>query len=107
MAIASLWRSASGTTRFTKPQDKASVAGKRSANIESSIARLQPIIRGKYQDNLEFMQWMKAYYEMHQPIDGYDALVQPAAEVTSRASADELGCFYALVDASSHVSVFA
>ena len=34
------------------------------------------LIRAKYQDNLEFMQWLKAYYEMHQPVDGYDAVAQ-------------------------------
>jgi len=30
------------------------------------------LIRGKYQDNLEFMQWFKRYFEMHTPAEQYD-----------------------------------
>lgn len=30
------------------------------------------LIRGKYQDNLEFMQWCKAFCERHQVAEGYD-----------------------------------
>jgi RP/EB family microtubule-associated protein len=30
------------------------------------------LIRAKYQDNLEFMQWFKRFFEMHTPTEGYD-----------------------------------
>lgn len=31
------------------------------------------LIRGKYQDNLEFMQWFKRFFEMHTPAEDYNA----------------------------------
>jgi hypothetical protein len=31
------------------------------------------IVRAKYQDNLEFMQWFKRYVETTGPTQGYDA----------------------------------
>jgi len=33
------------------------------------------LILGKYQDNLEFMQWMKRYYDLNAPGE-YDALTR-------------------------------
>lgn len=37
------------------------------------------LIKGRYQDNLEFMQWLKAFYEMQGvPSEGYDAVGQRA-----------------------------
>ena len=35
---------------------------------------VQLLIRGKYQDNLEFMQWFKRFFELNYNGDAYDAL---------------------------------
>jgi RP/EB family microtubule-associated protein len=32
------------------------------------------LIKGKYQDNLEFLQWMKRYYDLHNPGVEYNAV---------------------------------
>ena len=34
-------------------------------NIEKK-AEVEKLCRGKYQDNLEFMQWFKRFFELHQ-----------------------------------------
>mgnify|MGYP002005826094 CR=1 FL=1 len=38
----------------------------------SKPVEVNRLIRGKYQDNLEFMQWFKAFYDGQRPVDGYD-----------------------------------
>eukprot|EP00638_Chattonella_subsalsa_P014097 CAMPEP_0117780060 /NCGR_PEP_ID=MMETSP0948-20121206/1997_1 /TAXON_ID=44440 /ORGANISM="Chattonella subsalsa, Strain CCMP2191" /LENGTH=326 /DNA_ID=CAMNT_0005607771 /DNA_START=81 /DNA_END=1063 /DNA_ORIENTATION=- len=35
---------------------------------------VQKLIRARYQDNLEFMQWFKRYFELNQPVEGYDPI---------------------------------
>eukprot|EP01119_Soliformovum_irregulare_P001827 TRINITY_DN11637_c0_g1_i1.p1 TRINITY_DN11637_c0_g1~~TRINITY_DN11637_c0_g1_i1.p1 ORF type:complete len:277 (+),score=56.19 TRINITY_DN11637_c0_g1_i1:38-832(+) len=43
------------------------------------------LIKGKYQDNLEFLQWIKKYYELNSSGEGYDAVerrTQAGAKVT-------------------------
>ena len=48
-----------------------------SAFGRASVAKpveVNRLIRGKYQDNLEFMQWCKAFCERHQVADGYDPI---------------------------------
>lgn len=38
---------------------------------------VEKLIKGKYQDNLEFMQWFKRFYEInHSGGDDYDAVAQ-------------------------------
>jgi len=48
------------------------------------------LIKGKFQDNLEFLQWMKKYFDMHYGGDPYDAVgrrggksASPAKQVSS------------------------
>ncbi|KAG3141307.1 hypothetical protein PI126_g15557 [Phytophthora idaei] len=42
-------------------------------HIDKKIA-VDKLIRGKYQDNLEFLQWLKAFYDRHEPLlQPYDA----------------------------------
>merc|ERR1712232_622685 len=38
------------------------------------------LVRARYQDNLEFMQWLKKFFEINsgEPIEGYDAVGQRA-----------------------------
>jgi len=36
------------------------------------------LIRAKYQDNLEFMQWFKGYFDQNTPSESYDAIGQRA-----------------------------
>jgi len=33
---------------------------------------VQKLVKGKYQDNLEFLQWMKRYYDLHHPDAEYN-----------------------------------
>lgn len=35
---------------------------------------VQKLIKGKYQDNLEFLQWIKRYFDLHYPGDTYNAV---------------------------------
>ncbi len=37
---------------------------------------VEKLIRAKYQDNLEFMQWFKRYYELNRPAADYDPVAQ-------------------------------
>ena len=39
---------------------------------------VEKLSRGKYQDNLEFMQWMKGFCERHSVAEGYDAVERRA-----------------------------
>ncbi|KAH8050570.1 hypothetical protein JL722_11223 [Aureococcus anophagefferens] len=41
----------------------------------SKPVEVNRLIRGKYQDNLEFMQWFKAFYDGQRPVDGYDPVL--------------------------------
>ncbi|KAF4319123.1 hypothetical protein JM18_006177 [Phytophthora kernoviae] len=34
------------------------------------------LVRGKYQDNLEFMQWLKAFYDRHEQHGPYDPIAR-------------------------------
>lgn len=43
------------------------------AGIDKPV-EVNKLVRAKYQDNLEFMQWFKALYDSRLPIDGYDAI---------------------------------
>lgn len=43
------------------------------AGIDKPV-EVNRLVRAKYQDNLEFMQWFKALYDSRSPIDGYDAI---------------------------------
>lgn len=39
----------------------------------SKIVPVDKLVRGKYQDNLEFMQWLKSFYDLNGAVkDGYD-----------------------------------
>ena len=42
----------------------------------SKVIPVAQLIRGKYQDNLEFMQWFKRFFELNssQEVDQYDAI---------------------------------
>jgi microtubule-associated protein, RP/EB family len=40
----------------------------------SKTADIEKLSRGKYQDNLEFMQWFKGYCSNHSVAEGYDAV---------------------------------
>lgn len=54
--------------------------------IDKSID-VQKLVKGKYQDNLEFVQWMKKYHDTHFPGGPYDAVErrsQAAKEKTSK-----------------------
>eukprot|EP00026_Physarum_polycephalum_P013045 Phypoly_transcript_13407.p1 GENE.Phypoly_transcript_13407~~Phypoly_transcript_13407.p1 ORF type:complete len:282 (+),score=59.07 Phypoly_transcript_13407:100-945(+) len=62
-------------------------------NIEKYID-VQKLIKGKYQDNLEFLQWIKRYYDLHFPGGKYNAIERRAQskcpyEGDSKASADQ------------------
>jgi hypothetical protein len=35
---------------------------------------VQKLIKAKYQDNLEFLQWIKRYYDLHYPGGKYNAV---------------------------------
>lgn len=50
---------------------------------------IQKLIRGKYQDNLEFMQWLKAYYDAHASEEAlnYDGLARRQQIKVQRGSA--------------------
>eukprot|EP00639_Heterosigma_akashiwo_P006128 CAMPEP_0194579256 /NCGR_PEP_ID=MMETSP0292-20121207/13375_1 /TAXON_ID=39354 /ORGANISM="Heterosigma akashiwo, Strain CCMP2393" /LENGTH=161 /DNA_ID=CAMNT_0039432131 /DNA_START=194 /DNA_END=676 /DNA_ORIENTATION=+ len=37
---------------------------------------VQKLIRARYQDNLEFMQWFKRYFELNGPVSAYDVMGQ-------------------------------
>ncbi|KAJ8599624.1 hypothetical protein CTAYLR_004701 [Chrysophaeum taylorii] len=41
------------------------------AGVDKPI-EVNKLVRAKYQDNLEFMQWFKALYDSRNPVDGYD-----------------------------------
>ena len=43
-------------------------------NIEKKTD-VEKLCRGKYQDNLEFMQWFKGFLDRHSVADGYDPIV--------------------------------
>ncbi|UOH81272.1 hypothetical protein LQV05_003940 [Cryptococcus neoformans] len=45
------------------------------------------LIKCKMQDNLEFLQWMKKYWDMHSRGEGYDAQARAGATSTSRPTA--------------------
>ena len=40
---------------------------------------VERLIKGKYQDNLEFLQWIKRYYDVHAPGEAYDAVAKREA----------------------------
>lgn len=42
-------------------------------NIEKK-ADVEKLCRGKYQDNLEFMQWFKGFLDRHSVVEGYDPI---------------------------------
>jgi len=52
---------------FTVLQDAFTKIG-----IDKKI-EVQTLVKGKFQDNLEFLQWMKKYFDMHYGGDPYDA----------------------------------
>ena len=56
----------------------------------SKPVEVNKLIRGKYQDNLEFMQWFKAFFDAHGVVDGYDPVVARRKSKNARA-APELG----------------
>ena len=46
-------------------------------NIEKK-AEVEKLCRGKYQDNLEFMQWFKGFLDRHAVAEGYDPVAARA-----------------------------
>ena len=55
---------------------------------------MQKLIKAKYQDNLEFLQWIKRYYDLHYPGGKYNAVERRAQskcpyEGDGKASADQ------------------
>eukprot|EP01116_Phalansterium_solitarium_P020305 TRINITY_DN5943_c0_g1_i1.p1 TRINITY_DN5943_c0_g1~~TRINITY_DN5943_c0_g1_i1.p1 ORF type:complete len:339 (-),score=82.53 TRINITY_DN5943_c0_g1_i1:120-1004(-) len=46
-------------------------------NIDRYID-VEKLIKGKYQDNLEFLQWIKRYYDLHNPGGEYNAIERRA-----------------------------
>jgi RP/EB family microtubule-associated protein len=66
-------------------------------NHTSFVAGMQNIeveklIRAKYQDNLEFMQWFKRFYELNRPPTDYDAVAERLARGGSNAPGSLCGC---------------
>ena len=49
-------------------------------NIEKK-AEVEKLCRGKYQDNLEFMQWFKGFLDRHAVAEGYDPVAARAKGV--------------------------
>ncbi|WVQ78490.1 hypothetical protein IAT38_000576 [Cryptococcus sp. DSM 104549] len=47
---------------------------------------VQRLIKCKMQDNLEFLQWMKKYWDMHSRGEGYDAQGRAGGSIPSAAS---------------------
>ncbi len=39
-------------------------------------------MKGKYQDNLEFLQWIKRYFDLHYPGGEYDAVARRGSKGT-------------------------
>ena len=52
----------------------------------SKPVEVNRLIRGKYQDNLEFMQWFKAFYDGQRPVDGYDPVLARRKSKNARAA---------------------
>lgn len=51
------------------------------------VVEVERLCRGKYQDNLEFMQWLKGFCDRHHIADGYDPVAARAkGKGASRAS---------------------
>lgn len=53
---------------------------------------VEKLIRAKYQDNLEFMQWFKRFYELNRPPTDYDAVAERLARGGSNAPGSLCGC---------------
>lgn len=66
---------------------------------------VEKLIKGKYQDNLEFMQWVKAYYDTHASEDAlnYDGQAR-REEVIGRSGVKTVTNRAALSDLSSNAS---
>ncbi|KAI8839366.1 calponin homology domain-containing protein [Chytriomyces cf. hyalinus JEL632] len=54
--------------------------------IDNAIP-VERLMKCKFQDNLEFMQWMKKYWDQYFPGGAYDALARRGAQAGSKAAA--------------------